>query len=280
MERFIVPRGMNTWEVPKHAPDIQAAGLHLWCCLEAYQITGDKQYLDQARYWAKTGVPFVYMWKAPDRPVMKFSTIACLGTSWYDVGNWFGRPVQWCGLPYGYWVLKLAEYDQSLPWRAIGEGIMDSGIEQMMMLGKGRKGLYADALDLLTNGIAGPAWEPELYMKCIFLTRGLGVEVITKVLQADGKRIHVSTAAMLKSAALAGQGRGVSFELDYPAGETSYATIAGLGPNSEVRKAGSVLARTDNLNTAQEGWKTNADGLILIKLKHDGNLVKVSAAEK
>ena len=284
MERFIVPRGMNTWEVPKHAPDIQAAGLHLWCCLEAYQITGEKQYLDQARYWAKTGVPFVYMWKAPDRPVMKFSTIACLGTSWYDVGNWFGRPVQWCGLPYGYWVLKLAEYDQSLPWRAIGEGIMDSGIEQMMMVVGDKKGLYADWVNLANEGkkgvAGGPAWEPELIMKCIFLTRGLGVEVNTKVLQADGKRIHVSTAAMLKSAALAGQGRGVSFELDYPAGETSYATIAGLGPNSEVRKAGSVLARTDNLNTAQEGWKTNADGLILIKLKHDGNLVKVSAAEK
>jgi len=284
MERFIVPRGQNTWEVPKHAPDIQAAGLHVWCCLEAYQITGEKQYLDQARYWAKTGLPFVYMWKAPDRPVMKYSTIACLGTSWMNVICWIGRPVQWCGLPYGYWVLKLAEYDQSFPWRNIGEGILDSGIEQMLMIVDKKKGLYADALNIAGEGkqgvVGGPAWEPELIMKCIFLMRGQGVEVVTKVLHADGKRIHVSTGAILKSAELAGQGRSVSFELEYPAGETSYATIAGLGPNIEVRKAGSVLARTDDLDSAKEGWKPNADGLLLLKLKHDEHLVKVSVAEK
>jgi hypothetical protein len=215
---------------------------------------------------------------------MKFSTIACLGTSWYNVINWFGRPVQWCGLPYGYWVLKLAEYDQSFPWRAIGEGIMDSGIEQMMMVVDKKKGLYADWVNLANEGklgvAGGPAWEPELIMKCIFLMRGQGVEVVTKVLHADGKRIHVSTGAILKSAELAGQGRSVSFELEYPAGETSYATIAGLGPNIEVRKAGRVLARTDNLDTAQEGWKPNADGLLLLKLKHDEHLVKLRVAEK
>jgi hypothetical protein len=232
MERFVVPRGMNTWEVPKHAPDVQAAGLHVWCCLEAYQITGEKKYLDQAKYWAKTGVPFVYFWKAPDRPVMKFSTIACLGTSWMDGIPWIGQPVQWCGLPYGYWILKLSEYDQSLPWRAIAEGIMDSGIEQMLMIADKRKGLYADALKIAgegkQGGVAGPAWEPELIMKCIFLMRGLGVEVNSKVLHAEGKRIHVSTGAVLKSAQWADQNRGIAFELQYPAGETSYATVAGV----------------------------------------------------
>ncbi|MCX6867915.1 MAG: hypothetical protein NTV46_17200 [Verrucomicrobia bacterium] len=117
-------------------------------------------------------------------------------------------------------------------------------------------------------------------MKGIFLMRGLGVEVNTRVLQADGKRIHVNTAAILKSAALAGRGHSVSLELEYSAGETSYATIAGLGPITEVRKAGSVVAWTDNLDTAQEGWKTNAEGLLLLKLKHDEQRVKVSVTKK
>ena len=285
MDRFVVPRGLNTWEVPKHTPDIQAAGMSIWCYLEGYQVTGEKQYLEKAKYWAKSGLPFVYTWEAPDRPIMKFSTIAVFGVSAYfngrPAGNpWFGAPVQWCGFPYGYWVLKLAEYDQSFPWRAIGEGILGSGIQQMSMLKDKKPGLYADFLDLETNRFGGAAWEPELIMKCIFLMRGQGVEVNTRVLQADGKRIHVSTAAILKSAELAGQGRSVSFELEYPAGETSYATIAGLGPNIEVRKAGSVLARTDDLDSAKEGWKPNADGLLLLKLKHDEHLVKVSVAEK
>jgi hypothetical protein len=286
MERFIVPRGMNTWEVPKHAPDIQAAGLHVGCCLEAYQITGEKKYLDQARYWAKTGVPFVYFWKAPDRPVMKFSTIACLGTSWMDGIPWIGQPVQWCGLPYGYWILKLSEHDQSFPWRALGEGILDSGVEQMLMVADKKKGLYADALKIAgegaQGGVAGPAWEPELIMKCIFLMRGLGVEVNTKVLHAEdkGKRIHVSSGALLKSAELARQDRGVTFELQYPAGETSYATVAGMGSDVEVKAHGRVLAQVDNLDAAPEGWKRSAEGLLMLKIRHDEGPVRVNIALK
>jgi hypothetical protein len=280
MERFIVPRGMNTWEVAKYTPDIQAAGLAVWCYLEAYQITGEEKYLDKAKYWAKTGVPFVYFWEAPDRPVMKYGTIAVYGTSWRR-HTWFGRPVQWCGLPYGYWILKLAEYDRSFPWRAIGEGILDSGIEQMLMVRDKKPGLYADALQLVGKiATQGPAWEPELIMKSIFLMRGQGVEVDTKVLHQDPKRVHVSTGAILKAAKLARTGRRVSFELEYPAGETSYAVIAGLGPGVEVKKDGRVLARTGDLESANEGWKASADGLLLLKLKHVKRLVKLSVTEK
>ena len=278
MERFIVPRGMNTWEVPKFAPDIQAAGLAVWCYLEAYQITGQKRYLEQAKYWAKTGVPFVYLWEAPDRPVMQYSTIACLGASW-RLYPWFGKPVQWCGFPHGYWTLKLAQYDQSFPWRAIGEGILDSGIEQMLMVRDKKPGMYVDWLNLAGKyHVGGPGWEPELYMKSIFLLRGQGVEVDTKVLHAGDRRVHVSTGAVLKSAELTKTARGVSFELEYPADETSYAVVAGLGPGIKVKKNGRVLARTDDLEAADEGWKVSADGLLLLKIKHDKLAVRIDVA--
>jgi hypothetical protein len=39
------------------------------------------------------------------------------------------------------------------------------------------------------NEPEGPAWEPELYMKSIFLSRGQGVEVDTKVLHAGDRRV-------------------------------------------------------------------------------------------
>ena len=283
MERFIVPRGLNTWEVAKFTPDIQAAGLAVWCYLEAYQITGQRQYLEQAKYWAKTGVPFVYLWEAPDRPVMQYSTIAVFGTSWRTC-NWIGRPVQWCGLPHGYWLIKLSEFDQSFPWRAIGEGELDSAIEQMLMVRDKKPGLYLDALDLVGDqhghyGVGGPGWEPELYMKSIFLLRGQGVEVDTKVLDAGSERIHVSTGAVPKSAELAKTGRGVSFELEYPAGETSYAVVAGMSSNIKVNKGDGILDRTADLQAAGEGWKINADGLLLLKLKHDKPLVRLHVAQ-
>jgi len=280
MERFVVPRGSNAHEVPVLTPEIQAAGYAVWCYLEAYQITGEKRYLERAKYWGKTGVPFVYFWEAPDRPVMQYATTPVLGASWRKYG-WFGIPVQWCGLPHGYWILKLAEYDQSFPWRAIGQGMLDSGIEQMLMNRDRKPGTYADFLTLIGKyEIGGPGWEPELLMKSIFLMRGHGVEVNSKVLHRGNKRIHVSTGAVLKSAELAKRGRSVIFELEYPTGEISYAVVAGMSSKVKVEKDGRVLHQTDNLEAAGEGWKINADGLVLLKLKQDKPLVKINVIKK
>jgi hypothetical protein len=209
---------------------------------------------------------------------MQYSTISCLGVSWRRY-PWFGKPVQWCGFPHGYWILKLAQYDQSFPWRAIGEGILDSGIEQMLMVRDTKPGMYVDWLELTgERRFGGPGWEPELYMKSIFLLRGQGVEVDTKVLHSGDRRVHVSTGAVLKSAELVKTARGVSFELEYPAGETSYAVVAGLEPDVKVKKDGRVIAQTDDLKAADEGWKVSTDGLLLLKIKHDKLAVRIDVA--
>jgi len=110
--------------------------------------------------------------------------------------------------------------------------------------------------------------------------RGMGVEVNTKVLHAEGKRIHVSSGGLLKSAVLAEQARRVTFDVQYPAGETSYATVAGMGADVEVKVNGRVLARVDNLDAAPEGWKRSAEGLLMLKIRHDEGPVKISVAEK
>jgi len=281
MERFIVPRGLNTWEVAKHTPDIQAAGLALWCYLEAYQITGEKRFLEQAKYWAKTGVPFVYLWEAPDRPVMQYGTIPVFGTTYRRLVNWMGQPVQWCGFPHGYWMLKLAEYDRSFPWRAIGQGQLDSCIEQMLMVRDSKPGMYLDALSLVGKyHVGGAGFEPELYMKGIFLLGGQGVEVDTKVLHESSKRIHVSTGAVLNSAKLADGGQSLTFELEYPAGEISYATVAGMSSDLKVKKDGRILNRTNDLEAANEGWKVNADGLLLLKIKQEKPTVIIDVAQQ
>ena len=201
---------------------------------------------------------------------MKYATIPVYGTTWYNFIDWFARPVQWCGLPLGYNMMKLAEYDQSFPWKILGEGIMDGAIQQMLFIVDEKPGLYADWIQFQGPYISGgSAWEPEGYMKPIFLSQGQGVEVDTKVLHAGDRRVHVSTGGVLKSAELTKTARGVSFELEYPAGETSYAVVAGLEPDVKVKKDGRVIARTDDLKAADEGWKVSTDGLLLLKIKHD-----------
>jgi len=281
MERFIVPRGMNTWEVPKYTPDIQAAGLAIWCYLEAYQISGDPKHLEQAKYWARSGFPFVYLWKAPNRAIMTGATVAVFGTTYNFQNLWIGRPVQWCGMPYGYWILKLAEFDQSLPWRAIGQQILDNGIQQMLMLPAHRRGTYRDSIRIVGNNqLSGPGFDPEMLMKSIFLLSGQGVEVDTKVLNKGSKRIHVSTGSILKSAELTRGSRSIAFELEYPTDEISYAVVAGMSSNVKIEKGDRVLDRTDDLEAAGEGWKINADGLLLMKIKQDQPLARINVTQR
>jgi len=92
-----VPRGAQTWEVPLHTPDILASAHLVRCYLYAYQLTGDADLLEQARYWAWTGVPFVYLEQPVPGDVGLYATIPVFGaTQW--VASWLGKPVQWCGL--------------------------------------------------------------------------------------------------------------------------------------------------------------------------------------
>lgn len=56
-----VPRGAQTWEIPLHTPDILASAHLVRAYSFGYILSGRKSYLEQARYWAWTGVPFVYL---------------------------------------------------------------------------------------------------------------------------------------------------------------------------------------------------------------------------
>lgn len=94
-------------------------------------------------------------------------------------------------------------------------------------------------------------------------------------LHAGDRRVHVRTGAVLKSAELTKTARGVSFGLEYPAGETSYSVVAGLERDVKVKKNGRVFAPTGDLMTADEGWKVSTDGLLLLKIKHDKLTIRI-----
>jgi hypothetical protein len=128
MRRFRTPRGAQVWEVPLHTPDILASGYAVWANVLAHRLTGRPQYVDQARRWAVTGLPFVYQWS--NRPIMHYATVPVLGATHWKAPNWIGLPVQWCGLVYAYAVLLLDDHDDTFDWRKLAEGILICG-EQM-----------------------------------------------------------------------------------------------------------------------------------------------------
>ena len=128
MKHFRDPRGAQTWEVPLHTPDILASAFLVHAYVRGYELTGQRDYLDRARAWAITGLPFVYQWS--DEPTMAYATIAVFGATGWQAPNWMGLPVQWCGYDYAYALTMLAPLDHAMDWKRIATGILTTA-EQM-----------------------------------------------------------------------------------------------------------------------------------------------------
>lgn len=148
-----VPRGAQTWEVPLHTPDILASAHLVRAFVLGYELTKESAFLEAARYWAWTGVPFVYLSPPvfPDRnlpkPIGLYGTTPVLGATNWEAPVWIGLPVQWCGLVYANALFDLIAHDPEGIWRRLAEGICISGLQQTWPEGVNieRQGLLPDS---------------------------------------------------------------------------------------------------------------------------------------
>jgi len=156
-----VPRGAQTWEVPLHTPDILASAHMVQAYTLGYIISGEQKYLEQARYWAWTGVPFLYLYSPTPGKVGPYATIPVLGATNWKAPLWIGLPVQWCGLVYGSALHLLSEYDPKSSWQKIAKGITIAGLQMSWpVTDKKRQGLLPDIFNLQEQVSAGPAINP------------------------------------------------------------------------------------------------------------------------
>ncbi|MCP5517062.1 MAG: hypothetical protein H7A45_07390 [Verrucomicrobiales bacterium] len=159
--RDTVPRGAQTWEIPLHTPDILASANLVAAYVRGYELTGEPGFLEQARYWAWTGVPFVYLTQPVNGAVGRYSTIAVLGATIWVAPVWIGLPVQWCGLVYADALNRLARYDPETDWRRLAVGIALAGIQHLYPANDPRyPGLLPDSFALRAQVRNGPAINP------------------------------------------------------------------------------------------------------------------------
>lgn len=249
MKRFRIPRAAQVWELAVHTPDILAAGLALRCYLEGYALTGKREYLEEARYYALAGLPFLYLWKAPDREVMAYSSIPVFGASFYKV-SWFGLPVQWNGLVYAFSLWDLAQYDSSIPWSRIAEGILRSGVQQMAA--SPYRGLYPDSFRLLTdNKPQGPYLQPENILKNYLRLKG-GVGLLNqRTLEWRGRRVFLSTAGQILKTEI---GEDLLLETAFPIYQKEFLLLANLPRPQQVFVNSESLPERGNLSEVPSGW--------------------------
>lgn len=159
--RNTVPRGAQTWEVPLHTPDILASANTVKAYALAYRLTGRAEYLDEARYWAWTGIPFVYLSPPVSKGIGLYATPPVLGATSWVAPYWIGLPVQWCGLVYASALHDLAPFDHSAPWAHIAKGITATGLQMSWPReDANRQGLLPDFFQLRDQHRDGPAINP------------------------------------------------------------------------------------------------------------------------
>ncbi len=281
MKNFKVPRGAQTWECPLYAPDLVAAAHAVGAYVEAYEITREKQYLESAEQWAKTGLPFLYHWHLPDRPAMRFGSIPIFGSTFYT-HPWFGVPVQWNGLVYAYALQCLARHapkNRRQFWSTVAEGITVSGMYQQWTEGE-LKGTYPDGLYSFCTEGRGPHINPEDIMVNLYALRGLDPDISTGICHIQDNRIHVSSGARVDGLEHDDDSNRLTFTLRYVQNETSYCIVTGYGsrftetessakPSPSAIRAGSgELPLVDSLSTTESGWLYREEkDIIFIKYK-------------
>jgi hypothetical protein len=268
-ERFrdSVPRGAQTWEIALHTPDILASAYLVNCCVLGYELSGDAGFLDEAKHWAWTGVPFVYLSPPTDQPVELYTTIPVLGATQWIAPNWIGLPVQWCGLVYAVAIQRLARHDAGGPWRQLAAGIVRSGIQQTYPASDAKyPGLLPDSFNLRAQTRNPANINPATLLAPAIEALEQPALYDFRVLSRHGLRVHAPGGIR----EIAESADGVKFVLDAWSPRPCYVLVNGLRQPPEVRLNGAAVPLS-----APHEYQAAAGRLILqitgrteVELKH------------
>ena len=297
-----IPRGGQTWEVPLHTPDVIVAGYLLMGHIRAYELTGDPVWLAGGRHWAYSGLPFVYQWHAPERPIMPYSTIPVLGCSGFT-NPWYGRPVQWCGIALIHPYQRFAEYDREQDWAAIARGLVIASTQQQVDSDlrvypdtaqtqeadlywayppredlQRYVGMYPDNFRLFADRdfCWGYMLSPNSHIplsECVAWELGLQTQARTWTVAAGAGRIHVTAPVPVRDLTL--EDGVLSFGLDRPLPMPVRAIVACVGEPAQIAVDGQALPRGDTLSEGAEAWEYHGLQKMAI-LQTAGTRVRVS----
>jgi hypothetical protein len=252
MERYEIPRGASMWECPQFQPDLFAAALAIRAYCAAYRLSPDPAYLEQARYWAWTGLGFVYTWTLDGYPTMLYNTVGVIGSTFFT-HSWIGRPVVWMGLDYAYALQDLMEFDRSFDWRRIAEGITTSAMWQQYTEGPSR-GCYPDSWEMATNRPNPVDINPILIQLNAFRLRGQSLEVRSVTLAGSGGPVTLCAGtdiADLRGTPADGQ---LEYRLKTTAATPVYTSLAPVLRPAAVTGVGPACADSRELDSRPEGW--------------------------
>lgn len=277
METFRVPRAAQVWEVPVHTPDLLAAADAVDAYLEAYRFSGNARWLRNAVVWARRGLPFIYLWNDPDKPFLLGASIPVFGASWHQ-WSWFGRPVQWNGLRYAEAILKLAEHDQTYPWRQIAETIIRSAIHQQDAEGP-NAALWPDSIGAIDCQKSAWVFAPRQILGAVLRLMGRDEAPATVMVGTPERRFHLTATGKISEAVW--DGKELRFKVAYPRGEQGVVLVANVvRPDAVELDAKPIPERAEVEQGPEPGWRYDGGNAFLaVRVARDGeSAVRVRGA--
>jgi len=270
LRQFPVPRGAQGWECPILEPDVLASAYALRAAVWAYMATGDQQYLTDARFYARTGLPFQYAWDDGRHPGMRYASIPVFGSTFFT-HSWIGLPVQWCGLVYAYGLQELMRFDggrqrpQSDLWARQVDGMVSSGMHQQWPMDNEKlAGTYPDSYGQWFTVRNGVHINPENIQLNLMARRGLDPGLRSVAVKVGARTLHVTAPGDLQVQASPDS---LAISLKYLPGQIVYLTVGGLADAAPqaVSANGQPLGKQDDLAHGATGWALRADlGMLVV----------------
>ncbi len=277
LDTYRIPTGASGWEVPLAAPDILAAVYGVRAFVYAYDVTGDPHYLERARYWARAGLPFIYLWNDPGKPGMRYAALACFGTTFFT-HSWLGVPVQWEGLVYADAILELARHDTAYPWRRIAEGLLASALYQQVDARDNTPdllGTYPDSWGERFTKKIPTFLSPEGIMGVLYQLQNIPLHPHTVIARVEGAPVHVTAGGTVKNVAV--NERELSFSVSWLRGGSTCAALPYIARPDAVVIDGAPAVLGGDLDTpgvnARYDERTHT---LFLRLQHRGRPVRIT----
>ncbi len=270
--RYRIPRMVQGDGNAPSLPSLYVAADVAECFLLGYQVTGEIRFLEEARFWADTGLPFIYLWSASQKPVLP-------GAALPVIGERPGIAEQLAGLAFARVLLDLDRYRDDDLYEKVIHSIVVSTMHQQATMGADA-GTYPLHWNVLSGQPEGVRLQPDLLLSVIHDRQGYAPEVSHRRIRVGPDRLFVASGATIKQ--VDSTAFRLRLDLHWLEDAETITTVAGVPGRpisveyntSRLRRRGIPVSRRflpEADAPEQPGWSYNEEtGLLTLRLEHTG----------
>lgn len=270
--RYRIPRMVHEGGSTPSLPSLFVAADTAEAFLVGYQVSGEVRYLERARYWADTGLPFIYLWSDRSKQVLPGAALPVLGER-------PGIAEQQAGLAFARVLKDLDRSRDDDLYEKVIHAILASAMHQQAATGADA-GTFPLRWNVVANQGEGARVPPDLLLSLLHEVEGYDADVSHRRIRVGSDRLFVSTGATIRQAESTAMR--LRLDLHWVGNTETITTIAGVPSRpisveyntSDLRDRGFPAKRRflpEATSAEQPGWHYDeVHGVLTLRLRHNG----------